>query len=109
MALSARITEVGAKRGIGQGSLAGDRQNLHALIKVLGPTLFGYLFGLGCQIGVPALPFLFAAATSSVAALLIALTPGPFWQSKKLGKKAAAETLPPPPRLGGDTERSKTS
>ena len=55
MALAARVTEVGAARGMGQGALAGDRQNLHALIKVVGPTLYGYLFGLGAELGVPAL------------------------------------------------------
>ena len=31
--------QVGAALGLGQGALAGDRQNLHALIKVMGPTL----------------------------------------------------------------------
>lgn len=39
MAVTARITEVGGAMGIGQGALAGDRQNLHALLKVVGPTM----------------------------------------------------------------------
>ena len=40
MALAARITNVGATVGFGQGELAGDRQNLHALIKVEGPVMY---------------------------------------------------------------------
>jgi hypothetical protein len=31
--------KVGAALGLGQGALAGDRQNLHSLIKVIGLTL----------------------------------------------------------------------
>ena len=30
--------QVGAALGLGQGALAGDRQNLHSLIKAIGPT-----------------------------------------------------------------------
>lgn len=79
MAVAARITTVGASVGFGQGELAGDRQNLHAMIKVLGPTLYGSLFAFGCRHGVPALPFFFAAAVSLTALLLTALSPSHVW------------------------------
>ena len=79
MALAARVTEVGAARGMGQGALAGDRQNLHALIKVVGPTLYGYLFGLGAELGVPALPFLFAACVATTANLVVTISPRSWW------------------------------
>ena len=79
MALAARVTEVGAARGMGQGALAGDRQNLHALIKVVGPTLYGYLFGLGAELGVPALPFLFAACIAPTANLVVTISPRSWW------------------------------
>jgi len=75
MALAARITSVGASVGFGQGELAGDRQNLHALIKVGGPMMYGSLFALGCKYGVPALPFYFAAAVGILAWLLVLLSP----------------------------------
>ena len=64
---------------MGQGALAGDRQNLHALIKVVGPTLYGYLFGLGAELGVPALPFLFAACIATTANLVVTISPRSWW------------------------------
>ena len=75
MALAARITNVGAMGGFGQGELAGDRQNLHAVIKVAGPLMYGSLFALGCRWGVPALPFYFAATVGFAAWLLVLLSP----------------------------------
>ena len=80
MAVAARITSVGARKGLGQGALAGDRQNLHSLIKVLGPMLYGSLFAAGCRVGVPALPFFFAAAVGTCAWLLTLLTPQGVWR-----------------------------
>lgn len=79
MAIAARITSVGARKGFGQGALAGDRQNMHALIKVLGPSLYGSLFALGCKWGAPALPFYFAATVGGIAWLLMLLTPRHVW------------------------------
>ena len=83
MALAARITNVGARVGFGQGELSGDRQNLHALIKIAGPTLYGSLFALGCQVGVPALPFYFAATVGLAAWLVVLLTPPAVWTDPK--------------------------
>ena len=80
MAIAARITNVGARKGLGQGALAGDRQNMHSLIKVLCPTIYGSLFALGCKWGVPALPFIFAAAVSMGAWFLILLSPRGVWR-----------------------------
>jgi DHA1 family tetracycline resistance protein-like MFS transporter len=83
MAVSARITNVGARKGLGQGALAGDRQNMHALIKVLCPTLYGSLFAFGCQCGTPALPFFFAAAVGTCAWLLVLLQPSSIWRDER--------------------------
>ena len=66
MAVAARVTNVGAQIGFGQGALAGDRQNLHSLIKILGPMLYGSLFAAGCKMGIPALPFFFAAGVGGI-------------------------------------------
>jgi len=79
MAVTARLTTAGAAAGFGQGSLAGDHQNLRSLLKVVGPTLYGYLFGLGCSVGVPALPFLFATAVSLSATALVLASPSHVW------------------------------
>jgi hypothetical protein len=91
MAIVARITEVGAQKGFGQGALAGDRQNMHALIKILGPMFYGSLFALGCRCGVPALPFFFAAAVGSVAWLLMLLTPPSVWRDDEAGEEGQGE------------------
>lgn len=79
MAVVARLTAVGARQGFGQGALQGDRQNLHSLIKVLGPMLYGWLFAFGCGRQLPSLPFLFSAAVGFGAWLLILLTPRSVW------------------------------
>jgi hypothetical protein len=89
MAVAARITAVGARTGFGQGALQGDRQNLHSLIKILGPMLYGSLFAYGCQIGVPALPFLFSAVVGIGAWLLVLLTPTDVWRDPPSDDAAA--------------------
>ena len=89
MAVRARITSVGARQGFGQGALAGDCQNLHSLIKVLGPMLYGSLFAAGCRAGVPALPFFFAAAVGTCAWLLTLLTPQGVWRDDVADTDAA--------------------
>ena len=76
------MTSVGATVGFGQGELAGDRQNLHALIKVAGPFMYGSLFALGCRIGLPALPFYFAATVGFTAWLLVLLSPASVWSDQ---------------------------
>ncbi|KAL1518429.1 hypothetical protein AB1Y20_002723 [Prymnesium parvum] len=79
VALSARITTVGAAVGYTQGCLAGDRQNLQALLKALCPILYSYLFALGCRIGRPELPFVTAASFSAMAVLLVFLSSRTVW------------------------------
>ena len=99
MAVAARITSVGATVGFGQGELAGDRQNLHALIKIAGPSVYGSLFALGCRLGVPALPFYFAAAVGSLAWLLVLLSPASVWKGT-VASAASELPLVPPLSLG---------
>ena len=79
MAIVARMTNVATRQGFGQGALAGDRQNMHALIKIAGPMLYGSLFALGCKVGMPSLPFFFAATMGSIAWLLTLYTPRSVW------------------------------
>ena len=91
MAISARITSVGAGKGFGQGALAGDRQNMHALIKIAGPMMFGSLFALGCEYGLPALPFYFAAGVGTVAWVMMLITPESVWTDEEEQQQPAAE------------------
>ena len=49
------IASAGAKAGMPQGELSGDRANLTAILKVIGPLLYGQLFVAGKAIGAPAL------------------------------------------------------
>merc|ERR1719174_3652298 len=48
--------------GIPQGQLSGDRANLVAWLKVLGPLVYGNLYVLGVRAHVPAAPFWLNAA-----------------------------------------------
>ncbi len=58
---STALTTVGAKLGMPQGQLSGDRSNLIAILKVFGPAAYGWLYVRGKAIGRPALPFYFNA------------------------------------------------
>lgn len=86
--------QAGAAAGLGQGALAGDHQNLRSLLKVVGPTLYGTLFGIGCRAGVPALPFAFASGVSLVAVALVAISPVAAWET--LSPKENKAGIDPP-------------
>ena len=45
-----------------QGQLAGDRANLVAILKVVGPIFYGKLFLVGKQMQLPQLPFIVSCA-----------------------------------------------
>ena len=55
---STALTTVGASKGIPQGQLSGDRSNLIAILKVVGPAVYGQLYVRGAAAGVPIAPFL---------------------------------------------------
>ena len=70
---STALTTLGASKGIPQGQLSGDRSNLIAILKVLGPSVYGSLFVRGKAAGLPTLPFMLNLALTFAALLL-----GPF-------------------------------
>ena len=72
------MTSEGAKLGIPQGQLSGDRANLIAWLKVVGPLLYGTLYVRGSAAGLPQAPFLLNVALCLAALLLgpIALAAG---------------------------------
>jgi len=76
---STMITSEGSRLGIPQGQLSGDRANLVAWLKVLGPLVYGQLYVMGTASGVPTLPFLLNCAFALAALLLVpmALAPAP--------------------------------
>jgi len=76
---STMITSEGSRLGIPQGQLSGDRANLVAWLKVLGPLVYGQLYVTGTASGVPTLPFLLNCAFALAALLLVpmALAPAP--------------------------------
>ena len=76
------ITAEGARLGIPQGQLSGDRANLVAWLKVLGPLVYGQLYLHGVQVGLPSAPFFL-----NVVLALLALILGPYALSR-----AAAST-----------------
>lgn len=54
---SASLTAIAGKKGIPQGQLSGDRANLIAILKILGPTVYGQLYVRGIRNATPNLPF----------------------------------------------------
>jgi len=65
------MTSEGSKLGIPQGQLSGDRANLIAWLKVVGPLIYGQLYVRGLKVGVPQAPFYLNCALT-LAALLLA-------------------------------------
>ena len=79
------MTSEGAKLGIPQGQLSGDRANLIAWLKVVGPLVYGALYVRGVGAGVPQAPFVLNVALTAAALMLgpIALAAGSADQQKK--------------------------
>eukprot|EP00965_Chrysotila_dentata_P236792 6201535-Pleurochrysis_carterae.AAC.2 len=63
------MTAHAGKLGIPQGQVAGDRSNLIAWLKVLGPIIYGQLYVQGFKAGAPQLPFVL-----NVILMLVALS-----------------------------------
>ena len=70
--------------GMPQGQLSGDRANLVAILKVLGPLVYGQAFLFGKAISTPILPFLLNAVLTLGA---LALWLGPFGVAEALVEK----------------------
>jgi len=70
---SSMISTEGARIRIPQGQLSGDRSNLMAWLKVIGPLLYGQLYVRGVRARVPQLPFVF-----NILITIVALFIGPF-------------------------------
>ena len=59
-------------RGLAQGQLAAERNTLNAIIKVIAPSLYAWLFSLGARRGLLGLPFYSTAALMLVSAAVAA-------------------------------------
>jgi len=66
----AEMTTHGTKSGLPQGKLAGERASLLAILKVLGPIIYSFLYAQGREIGIRNLPFVFNIGLAIVALLL---------------------------------------
>jgi len=69
-ATSARITNLGAELGVPQGQLAAERNTLNAIIKVVAPSLYSWLYVLGSRHGVLGLPFYSTASLMLLSAAI---------------------------------------
>ena len=63
--------------------------------------LYGSLFAAGCKMGIPALPFFFAAGVGGIAWVLVLLSPSTVWRDERTGTaegaaRARQEQEPPP-------------
>ena len=93
-ATSARlVNHIGVELGVPQGQLAAERNALNAVIKVLAPSLYAALFGLGVRHGLVGLPFFTTAALLAASACVAASIPDAQWRQRDDG-------APPAPRRG---------
>lgn len=70
LGVTSMITTIGARQGMPQGQISGDRSNMLGVLKVLGPFLYGNLFLFGKSVGVPQMPFYLNIALCASALLL---------------------------------------
>jgi hypothetical protein len=71
LGIVAALVSAGAKSGLPQGELAGERSSLLALLKVVGPVWYSMLYIQGSgKLGMNNLPFLFNIGLSAIAFLL---------------------------------------
>jgi hypothetical protein len=78
-ATSARITNLGEQMGVPQGQLAAERNTLNALIKVVAPSLYAWLFAFGVRHNLLGLPFYATAALMLTSAAIAASIPKRSW------------------------------
>jgi len=78
-ATSARITNLGEELGVPQGQLAAERNTLNAVIKVIAPSLYAWLFAFGSARGVLGLPFYSTALLLCVSAAVALSIPEERW------------------------------
>jgi len=81
MATSARIVNLGQELGVPQGQLSAERNTLNAIIKVVAPTIYAWLFAWGASHSMLALPFYTTAVLLACSALMAATIPANLWQS----------------------------
>lgn len=74
---STMITSEGSRLGIPQGQLSGDRANLVAWLKVLGPLVYGQLYVAGTAAGYPTLPFVLNCFFALAALLMVPVALAP--------------------------------
>jgi len=68
---TAMMTSEGSRLNIPQGELSGDRANMNAWLKVIGPIVYGQLYVRGVAAGVPTAPF-YLNVVLAIAALVMA-------------------------------------
>ena len=73
-----------APRFAAQGQLAAERSTLNALIKVVAPSLYTWLFAFGSSRGVIGLPFYATAALMCVSAAIAASISPRQWSSANI-------------------------
>ena len=86
-ATSARITNLGEELGVPQGQLAAERNTLNAIIKVVAPSLYAWLFAFGSTHGVLGLPFYSTSTLMVLSALVAASVPAALWSSSDVAEK----------------------
>merc|ERR1711865_1282139 len=80
MAISARIVNLGQELGVPQGQLSAERNTLNAIIKVVAPSIYAWLFAYGASHGMLALTFYTTAVLLAYSALMAATIPAKLWQ-----------------------------
>ena len=74
LAIAPLFQAEGVVNGFPQGQLSGDRASLFAILKVVGPQVYGRLFLLGQKLGQPAAPFVLNCILMGAAMVLAQVT-----------------------------------
>jgi hypothetical protein len=86
-ATSARITNLGDEMGVPQGQLSAERNTLNAIIKVIAPSLYAWLFAFGSTHSILGLPFYSTSVLLLCSAAVAATIPKESWDSSPKRKR----------------------
>jgi len=75
----ALITDIARTKGIGFGELTCARANIGAIVRCGALLLFGHVYGIGSNLGVPGLPFIVSGILLGFAQLLLLSTSRTGW------------------------------
>jgi DHA1 family tetracycline resistance protein-like MFS transporter len=99
--INARLANLAEQQGVPQGQLAAERSTLTAVVRVLSPSLYAWLFSFGARRGCVALPFYLSAGLLLLSAAAALSVPAADWGQPRKPQGQPSDGSPSDAPAGG--------